>query len=121
MATNQTTAAAAVPVASSNFNNANAAATPPAQTATVNIDASRSRERRLHSAPQANIDKAQVFQPKIEDNPQEPYLYYTVKGNETISDIHKLFPQMSVRDLLDLNDLKLESSLRAGQVLKIRR
>ena len=86
--------------------------------------AQRSRQRRVLNKPsesEASNTEIKVFQPKIEDNPNEPYIYYTVKGRETLSDIHRLFPESSLRDIMDLNNLELHSGLRAGQVLKIRR
>ena len=79
----------------------------------------RNRERNLRQSEASN--QGQILQPKIEDNPNEPFIYYTVQGSESLADLKRLFPQASIRDIIEINELGENTELRSGQVLKIRR
>lgn len=81
---------------------------------------SRERQRNLRHTEETSKE-ASIFQVQIEDNPNEPYLYYKVQGSESLADIKKLFPQASLYSIIQDNALGEDLALRSGQVLKIQR
>lgn len=89
-------------------------------TQTTNETESRSRERNLrHIAPATeNAPIVAVSQDKKAEDAD--YIYHEVQMSETIWDIRNKYPQMNVRDILELNQLRSETDIRTGMVLKIR-
>ncbi|MGM0647913.1 MAG: LysM peptidoglycan-binding domain-containing protein [Bacteroidota bacterium] len=50
---------------------------------------------------------------------QKDYIYHTVQKGDTLSEIAERYPQTSVRQLKDLNNIYNERKLRLGQKIKI--
>lgn len=84
----------------------------------------RTRERNLRAEPTETGKIVSIDNNKPEVAPNQEtrgaYLYHEVKGRETIWDIRNLYPQMTVRDILELNQLRSETDIRPGMQLKIR-
>lgn len=87
---------------------------------TTNNDRSRERNLRNSNTP---VEQSNIVAVSDGNKPNEDadYIYHTVGDKETVLDIHNKFPQMTVRELMELNQLKSESELRTGMVIKIRK
>lgn len=64
--------------------------------------------------------KKEVTKERAENPLAKFYNYYKVEKGETIWDVQAKYPKMSVRELIEENQLKSDQPLRAGQVLKLR-
>ncbi|GAI04588.1 unnamed protein product, partial [marine sediment metagenome] len=49
------------------------------------------------------------------------YIYYTVKWGDTLWDISKKYPEVSVNDIMELNNISNARKLVQGQVIKIKK
>lgn len=49
------------------------------------------------------------------------YVYYTVKWGDTLWDISKKYPEVSINDIMELNNISNARKLSPGQVIKIKK
>lgn len=66
------------------------------------------------------VVKKEVTKEMAEHPLAKYYNYYKVEKGETIWDVQAKYPKMSVRELIEENQLKSDQPLRSGQVLKLR-
>ncbi len=59
--------------------------------------------------------------PKGKEFSDNNYIYYTVKWGDTLWDISKKYPEVSVNDIMKLNNISNARKLVPGQVIKIKK
>lgn len=62
-----------------------------------------------------------TFKQKNNTTKDDKYIYYKVKKGDNFWTIAKKFPGVSNYDIMKLNNIKDERSLRPGQLLKIKK
>ncbi|HHH49481.1 MAG TPA: LysM domain-containing protein [Saprospiraceae bacterium] len=48
------------------------------------------------------------------------YIYYQMKRGETLIDIANKYPEVSLRELLDLNNIRTDQMPKAGKRIKLK-
>lgn len=83
---------------------------------------SRDRTRNIRSAVTTTTvsNTTATTAKKSEKSLENVYSYHRIRSGETIWDISSQYPEISASEILDLNNLKTDSPLRAGVILKIR-
>jgi membrane-bound lytic murein transglycosylase D len=84
----------------------------------------KSTETTAQATPEVNNtepknSKAEKITEKISDNTDREYVYYTVRKGDNFWSIAKKFPGVSNHEIMKLNNIKVATSLKVGQVLKI--
>lgn len=83
---------------------------------------SRDRTRNIRSSA-TTTDNATVettTTKKTDKSLENVYSYHRIRSGETIWDISSQYPEISASEILELNNLRTDSALRAGVILKIR-
>lgn len=86
----------------------------------------KSAEAATKAAPEVNKTQVQSQDSKVEksgekasDDTVGKYVYYTVRKGDNFWSIAKKFPGVSNHDIMKLNNIKVATSLKVGQILKI--
>ncbi|MBL7971936.1 MAG: transglycosylase SLT domain-containing protein [Prolixibacteraceae bacterium] len=86
----------------------------------------KSAEAAPKAAPEVNKTQVQSQDSKVEksgekasDDTVGKYVYYTVRKGDNFWSIAKKFPGVSNHDIMKLNNIKVATSLKVGQILKI--
>ncbi|MCP4439556.1 MAG: transglycosylase SLT domain-containing protein [Aureispira sp.] len=82
---------------------------------------SRTRTRNIRSAATTNAEPASTTTTQKEEKSLENiYSYHRIRSGETIWDVSSQYPEISTSEILELNNIKTDTPLRAGVILKIR-
>lgn len=98
----------------------------PQVTTTPNTRARRLRQatpttpKSTHMLRTREVKKATSKAEKKTLKEQDVFSYYQLGANESLMEVAKFFPNMTVRDLMELNNLKSIHDVRAGMLLKVR-
>ncbi|MCH2044606.1 MAG: transglycosylase SLT domain-containing protein [Saprospiraceae bacterium] len=65
-------------------------------------------------------DRARKLRLEAEQNPDEVYVYYKIKDETNVWDLLKVYPDISIPEVLELNNMGNNTTVYPGKVLRIR-
>lgn len=90
------------------------------QTSTTQEAATVVEEVKIDPKELERRDRARKFRLEAEQNPDEIYVYYKIKDETNVWDLLKVYPDVSIPEVLELNNMGNDTTIYPGKVLRIR-